>query len=42
MGMLLVTAVLFMGDTFYILDAIVSSFGYYIWYLPNIAWETDA
>ncbi len=42
MGMLLVTAVLFMGDTMYILDAIVSSFGYYIWYLPNIAWETDA
>ena len=20
----------------------MSSFGYYIWYLPNIAWETDA
>jgi choline-glycine betaine transporter len=42
MGMLLVTSVLFMDDTMYILDAITTSFGYYLWYLPKIAWECDA
>ena len=42
MGMLLVTSVLFMDDTMYILDAMTTSFGYYLWYLPKIAWECDA
>merc|ERR1719174_1880824 len=42
MGMLLVTSVLFMDDTMYILDAMMTSFGYYLWYLPKIAWECDA
>ena len=42
MGMLLVTSVLFMDDTMHILDAISTSFGYYLWYLPRIAWECDA
>ena len=42
MGMLLVTSVLFMDDTMYLLDAITTSLGYYIWYLPKIAWECDA
>jgi len=42
MGMLLVTSVLFMDDTMYILDATTTSFGYYLWYLPKIAWECDA
>jgi choline-glycine betaine transporter len=42
LGMVLVTSVLFMGDTMYILDAICSSFGFYLWYLPKISWETDA
>lgn len=42
LGMVLVTSVLFMGDTMYILDAIATSFGYYVWFLPKIAWETDA
>jgi choline-glycine betaine transporter len=42
MGMILVTAVLFMDDTMYILDATTTSFGYYLWYLPKIAWECDA
>ncbi|CAH0373483.1 unnamed protein product [Pelagomonas calceolata] len=42
MGMILVTAVLFMDDTMYILDATTTSLGYYLWYLPKIAWECDA
>jgi choline-glycine betaine transporter len=42
LGMLILMAVLFMDDTMYILDAITSSFGYYLWYLPKLAWETDA
>ena len=42
MGMILVLAVLFMDDTMYILDAMTTSFGYYLWYLPKISWETDA
>merc|ERR1719271_2418 len=40
--MLLVTSVLFMDDTMHILDAMSTSFGNYIWYLPKIAWECDA
>jgi len=42
LGMLVLLSVLFMDDTMYILDAITSSFGYYIFYLPKLAWETDA
>ena len=42
MGMILVTSVLFMDDTMHILDAMSTSFGNYLWYLPKIAWECDA
>ena len=42
MGMVLVTSVLFMDDTMHILDAMSTSFGNYLWYLPKIAWECDA
>ena len=42
MGMILLLSVLFMDDTMYILDALTTSFGYYLWYLPKISWETDA
>ena len=42
MGNILLLAVLFMDDTMYILDALTTSFGYYLWYLPKISWETDA
>jgi len=41
-GNFLVFFVLFSGDTVFILNAICSSFGYYLWYLPKIAWHTDA
>ena len=42
MGMILMLSVLFMDDTMYILDAITTSLGYYLWYLPKLAWECDA
>ena len=42
LGMVLLIAVLFMDDTMFILDAMTSSFGYYLWFLPKLSWETDA
>ena len=41
MGMLLILSVLFMEDTMAILDNMTTAFGYYLWYLPKISWETD-
>ncbi|KAJ8600303.1 hypothetical protein CTAYLR_000720 [Chrysophaeum taylorii] len=41
-GCLLMIFVLFAGDTVFILNAITSAFGYYLWYLPKISWHTDA
>mmetsp|Transcript_18183 Transcript_18183/g.55731 ORF Transcript_18183/g.55731 Transcript_18183/m.55731 type:complete len:789 (-) Transcript_18183:529-2895(-) len=41
-GCFMLLAVLFMDDTVVILNSITSSFGYYLWYLPKIAWHTDA
>jgi len=35
-------SVLFMDQTWYILDALTSAFGYYLWYLPKISFHTDA
>mmetsp|Transcript_4035 Transcript_4035/g.13163 ORF Transcript_4035/g.13163 Transcript_4035/m.13163 type:complete len:763 (-) Transcript_4035:1296-3584(-) len=41
-GCFLLLCILFMDDTVVVLNSIVSSFGYYLWYLPKIAWHTDA
>jgi len=38
----IVLSVLFLDETWYILNALTSSLGYYIWYLPKIAFHTDA
>merc|ERR1740123_1562540 len=42
LGMFLSLSVLFLGETYFILDAIVQTFGYYIWYITKIAFQTDA
>jgi len=42
LGMFLMLAVLFMGETYFCLDVIVQTFGYYIWYLLRISFVTDA
>jgi len=42
LGMFLLLSVLFMGHTEFILNLIVETFGYYLWYLPKIAFHTDA
>ncbi|KAJ1459241.1 BCCT family transporter-domain-containing protein [Pelagophyceae sp. CCMP2097] len=42
MGLILMMSVLFMDDTMFILDALTSSIGYYMWYLPKLSFETDA
>merc|ERR1712232_588751 len=38
----IVLSILFLDNTWYILNALTSSLGYYIWYLPKIAFHTDA
>jgi len=38
----LVLSILFMDSTWYILNAITSSFGYLLWALPKISFHTDA
>jgi len=35
-------AILFLDETWYILNALTSTLGYYIWYLPKISFHTDA
>eukprot|EP00928_Gymnodinium_smaydae_P046729 TRINITY_DN3114_c0_g1_i1.p1 TRINITY_DN3114_c0_g1~~TRINITY_DN3114_c0_g1_i1.p1 ORF type:complete len:1095 (-),score=177.76 TRINITY_DN3114_c0_g1_i1:403-3687(-) len=39
---LLLLYVMFAGDTWFQLNLTVQTFGYYIWYLPKIAFHTDA
>jgi len=34
--------VLFLGETYFILDSLVQSFGYYLWYILRIGFHTDA
>mmetsp|Transcript_31451 Transcript_31451/g.93412 ORF Transcript_31451/g.93412 Transcript_31451/m.93412 type:complete len:897 (-) Transcript_31451:24-2714(-) len=41
-GMFLLLTVLFLGETYFALDVTVQSFGYYIWYLVKISFQTDA
>ena len=42
LGMFLMLTVFFLGNTEYILNLIVQTFGYYLWYLPRISFHTDA
>ena len=42
LGMFLMLSVLFLGHTEFILNLIVETFGYYLWYLPKISFHTDA
>jgi hypothetical protein len=37
-----ILCVLFMGETAFVLNAICSTIGYYIWFLPKISFHTDA
>jgi len=38
----IVISVLFMDETWYILNAMTSALGYYLWYLPKVSFHTDA
>jgi len=42
LGMFLCLVVLLLGETYYVLDAIVQTVGYYLWYLLKIGFHTDA
>jgi len=42
LGMFLMLSVFFMGDSMYILNALTETFGYLIWWMPKIAWDTDS
>mmetsp|Transcript_29904 Transcript_29904/g.69564 ORF Transcript_29904/g.69564 Transcript_29904/m.69564 type:complete len:930 (+) Transcript_29904:70-2859(+) len=42
LGMFLLLMVLFMGETWYCLDTVVQTFGYYMWYILKISFQTDA
>merc|ERR1719162_190544 len=42
LSLFILLSVLFMDDTWYILNALTSTFGYYLWYLPKISFHTDA
>jgi len=42
LGMFLMLTVFFLGHTEFILNLIVQSFGYYLWFLPRISFHTDA
>ena len=41
-GTWILLCILFMDETWYILNALTSAIGYYIWYLPKISFHTDA
>merc|ERR1719414_2460332 len=42
LSLFILLCILFMDETWYILNALTSSFGYYLWYLPKISFHTDA
>lgn len=42
LSVFILVAILFMDETWYILNVLSSSFGYYLWYLPKISFHTDA
>ena len=41
-GMFLMMVALFMDKTFYILNLLVQSLGYYLQYIVQLGWHTDA
>ena len=41
-GMFVMMAALFMDKTFYILNLLVQSLGYYLQYIMQMGWHTDA
>ena len=41
-GMFVMMAALFMDKTFYILNLLVQSLGYYLQYIMQLGWHTDA
>jgi len=42
LSLFILISVLFMDETWYILNALTSTLGYYLWYLPKISFHTDA
>jgi len=42
LSLFIIISILFMDETWYILNALTSTFGYYLWYLPKISFHTDA
>mmetsp|Transcript_119171 Transcript_119171/g.299677 ORF Transcript_119171/g.299677 Transcript_119171/m.299677 type:complete len:777 (+) Transcript_119171:95-2425(+) len=42
LSVFILISILFMDHTWYILNVLTSSFGYYLWYLPKISFHTDA
>jgi choline-glycine betaine transporter len=42
LSLFILLSILFMDNTWYILNALTSAFGYYLWYLPKISFHTDA
>mmetsp|Transcript_66932 Transcript_66932/g.145453 ORF Transcript_66932/g.145453 Transcript_66932/m.145453 type:complete len:757 (+) Transcript_66932:80-2350(+) len=42
LSVFILLTVLFLDETWYILNALTSTLGYYIWYLPRISFHTDA
>jgi len=42
LGMFLLLSVLFLGETWFVLDTLVQTTGYYIWYVVKIGFWTDA
>lgn len=41
-GTWILLCILFMDETWYILNALTSAIGYYMWYLPKLSFHTDA
>lgn len=41
-GLFLMLSVFFMGDSMYVLNALTETFGYLLWWMPKIAWDTDS
>merc|ERR1719343_1728515 len=42
LSLFILLSIIFMDNTWYILNALTSSFGYYLWYMPKISFHTDA
>lgn len=42
LSLFILLSILFMDETWYIMNVLTSAFGYYLWYLPKISFHTDA